>query len=247
MGRATISARWGVAGRTQKSPAGRAWWPAAQAVRRLGGEVVLLDGSDHVVAREPAPLGEALGAVLRRDGIELFLGTHATAARRAGDDYVLELDDGRELRGDRLLVAAGRRPRVDDIGLETLGGSSRTDTASPSTRTFAPASGCGPQATSPASGRSPTSASTRPRRRGEHPGEDREAHYEAVPRVTYTDPQAAAVGATGRAVQRNRARIRAREDRHVHTRVRGVLLGDLPHGPQEAPREVTAQQQPVRA
>ena len=85
----------------------------AQAVRRLGGEVALVDGAEHVLAREPAPLGEALGEVLRRDGIELVLGAHATAARRDGEDYVLELDDGRELRGDRLLVATGRRPRVD--------------------------------------------------------------------------------------------------------------------------------------
>jgi len=43
----------------------------AQAVRRLGGQVVLVEGADHVLAREPAPLGEALGEVLRRDGIEL--------------------------------------------------------------------------------------------------------------------------------------------------------------------------------
>ena len=93
----------------------------AQAVRRLGGEVVLVEGGEHVLAREPAPLGEALGEVLRRDGIELVLGVHATAARREGEDYILELDDGRELRGDRLLVATGRRPRVDGIGLETVG------------------------------------------------------------------------------------------------------------------------------
>jgi pyruvate/2-oxoglutarate dehydrogenase complex dihydrolipoamide dehydrogenase (E3) component len=93
----------------------------AQAVRRLGGEVVLVEGMEHVLASEPAPLGEALGEVLRRDGIELALGVHATAARHEGDEYVLELDDGRELRGDRLLVATGRRPRVDGIGLETVG------------------------------------------------------------------------------------------------------------------------------
>src|SRR5436190_22510101 len=63
----------------------------AQVVRRLGGEAVVIDMSDHLLGREPAPLGEALGEVLRRDGIELALGVQATAARRAGDEYVLEL------------------------------------------------------------------------------------------------------------------------------------------------------------
>ena len=52
----------------------------AQAVRRLGGEVTLVEAAGHVLAREPAPLGEALGEVLRRDGIELILGVHAAAA-----------------------------------------------------------------------------------------------------------------------------------------------------------------------
>ena len=168
----------------------------AQAVRRLGGEVALVEGASHVLAREPAPLGEALGEVLRRDGIKLLLGVHATAARREGDDYVLELDDGHVVRGDRLLVATGRRPRVDGIGLETVG-------IEPNPRGV------------------PVDAHLRAGERlwaigdvtgiwplthvGKYQGrvvaanilgEPREANYDAVPRVTYTDPQAAAAGAT---------------------------------------------------
>src|SRR5262249_43980978 len=56
----------------------------AQAVRRLGGDVTLAEGAAHVLARGPAPLGGALGEVLGADGIELLLGGHAAAARRAG-------------------------------------------------------------------------------------------------------------------------------------------------------------------
>src|SRR5262249_42936385 len=93
----------------------------AQAVRRLGGEVALVEGSEHLLPREPRRLGEALAEVLRRDGVEIALGMHATGARREGEHYALELDDGRTLRGDRLLVATGRRPRVEEIGLESVG------------------------------------------------------------------------------------------------------------------------------
>jgi pyruvate/2-oxoglutarate dehydrogenase complex dihydrolipoamide dehydrogenase (E3) component len=168
----------------------------AQAVRRLGGEAVVVQSRGHLLAREPASLGEALGEVLRRDGVELVLGVHATAARRDGADYVLTLDDGRELRGDRLLVATGRRPRVDGIGLETVG---------------VTADGHG----------IPVDAHLRAGERlwaigdvtglwllthvGKYQGdivaanilgESREADYSAVPRVVYTDPQAASVGAT---------------------------------------------------
>ena len=57
----------------------------AQAVRRLGGEVVLVANTKHVLPREPRPLGEALTEVLRRDGIELALGVQATGARHAVD------------------------------------------------------------------------------------------------------------------------------------------------------------------
>ena len=167
----------------------------AQVVRRLGGEVAVVEGADHVLSHDPAPLGAALAEALRRDGIEIHVGASAVAARREGGDYVLELDDGRELRGERLLVATGRRPRVEGIGLETVG-------ISPDARGI------------------PVDAHMRAGDRlwaigdvtgvwplthvGEYEGEivaanilgdPREVNYEAVPRVTYTDPQAAAVGA----------------------------------------------------
>ena len=176
----------------------------------------------HLLAHEPAPLGEALGDALRRDGIELLLGVHAVAARRDGHDYVLVLDDGRELRGDRLLVATGRRPRVAGLGLETAGVGS-TSTASGSMRS------CGPAERLWAIG---DVTGVRPlthvgKYQGEVVaanilGEPREASYEAVPRVVYTDPQAAAVGADRGPVQRDRAAVRGGQDGHLHARVRRV-------------------------
>src|SRR6516162_3127332 len=93
----------------------------AQAVRRLGGAVTLAERSAHLLSHEPEPLGDALGEELRRDGIELILGVHATGARRDGEEYVLVLDNGAEVRGDHLLVATGRRPRAHGVGLETVG------------------------------------------------------------------------------------------------------------------------------
>src|SRR5262245_13351185 len=56
----------------------------AQAVRRFGGEAVIVEAAPHLLAREPARLGEALGEVLAGEGIELALGVHAAAARRDG-------------------------------------------------------------------------------------------------------------------------------------------------------------------
>jgi dihydrolipoamide dehydrogenase len=175
---------------------GRVGVELAQAVRRLGGEVVLIERSKRVLPREPEPLGEALGEVLRRDGIELELDASVTAARRDGEDYALELADGRELRGDRLLVAAGRRPRVNGIGLETL-------------RMVPDARGIPVDAHLRVGGRlwaiGDVTGLSPLTHVGEYQarivaanilGEPREAHYEAVPRVTFTDPQAAAVGVT---------------------------------------------------
>jgi pyruvate/2-oxoglutarate dehydrogenase complex dihydrolipoamide dehydrogenase (E3) component len=168
----------------------------AQAVRRLGGEAVLVEGAERVLVREPAALGEAVGEVLRRDGIELVLGARATGARRDGDSYILELDDGRQLRGDRLLVATGRRPRVADIGLETVGIEIDGHGIPVDAHMRA---GEHLWAIGDVTGIWPLTHVGKYQGRvvaANILGEAREAHYEAVPRVTYTDPQAAAVGAT---------------------------------------------------
>jgi dihydrolipoamide dehydrogenase len=167
----------------------------AQAVRRLGGEVALADRSAHVLAREPAPLGEALGDVLRGEGIELVLSSSAAAVRREGEDYVVEIDDGRELRGDRLLVATGRRPRVHGIGLETVG--IEPDPHGVPVDAHLRVSD-GLWAIGDVTGIWPLTHVGKYQGdvvAGNILGEVREANYEAVPRVTYTDPQAAAVGA----------------------------------------------------
>jgi pyruvate/2-oxoglutarate dehydrogenase complex dihydrolipoamide dehydrogenase (E3) component len=165
----------------------------AQAVRRLGGEVVLVAG--QLLAREAAPLGEALGDVLRRDGVELIR-ARATGARRDGDDYVLELDDGRALRGDELLIATGRRPRVHGIGLETVGIEPNPRGLPVDSRLRA---GERLWAIGDVTGIWPLTHVGKYQGRvvaANILGEPREANYDAVPRVTFTDPQAGAVGAT---------------------------------------------------
>jgi dihydrolipoamide dehydrogenase len=168
----------------------------AQACRRLGGEVVLIERGERPLAREAAQLGDALATVLQRDGIELILGVGVTAAALDGSDYVLTLDDGRELRGDRVLVATGRRPRVHGIGLETVGiepdphGVKVDASLRAGERLWAigDVTGIFPLThVGKYQGRVVASNLL---------GTPRSANYDAVPRVTYTDPQAAAVGAT---------------------------------------------------
>jgi dihydrolipoamide dehydrogenase len=173
---------------------GSAGLEIAQVVRRLGGEVVLVEGADRVIPREPAPLGAALAEALRRDGVELRLGVQATMALRDGDDYVLRLSDGTDVRGERLLVATGRRPRVEGIGLETVGVKAdphgiRVDEylrAGERLWAIGDVNGIWPLTHVGEYEGDVVAANIA--------GEDRPANYEAVPRVTYTDPQAAAVG-----------------------------------------------------
>jgi pyruvate/2-oxoglutarate dehydrogenase complex dihydrolipoamide dehydrogenase (E3) component len=165
----------------------------SQVVLSLGGAVTVVEGADRMVPHEAAPLGEALSEVLRRDGAELVLGARATAARRDGADYVLTLGDGRELRGDKLLVATGRRPRPPE-GLDTVG-----VTAGPHGIPVDSRLRAGERLWALGDVTGIWMLTHVGKYQGEIVaanilGEPREAHYEAVPRVVYTYPQAGAVG-----------------------------------------------------
>src|ERR1700734_228525 len=168
----------------------------AQVVQRMGGEAVIIEGAERVLPREAAPLGQALGEALRQGGIELILGKRATAARREGAEYVLALDDGPELRGDRLLIATGRRPRVAGIGLDTVGVTADPHRGIPVDEhlragerlwAFGDVNGIWPLTHVGEYEGDVVAANIA--------GDPHPVNYEAVPRVTYTDPQAAAVGA----------------------------------------------------
>jgi pyruvate/2-oxoglutarate dehydrogenase complex dihydrolipoamide dehydrogenase (E3) component len=168
----------------------------AQAVHRLGGEVTLVEGAPNLLVHEAKPLGEALAQILRGEGIELYLGATAAVARREGEEYILELDDGIKLSGDRLLVATGRRPRIENLGLETVGvevnghGVPVDSRLRVAERLWAVGDITGIwQLTHVGKYQGEVVASN-------ILGEPREANYDAVPRVVFTDPQAAAAGAT---------------------------------------------------
>jgi len=166
----------------------------AQAITRLGASVTIVERSDHLLPREPRALGDGVADALRGDGVVLRLGSAPTAALKDGAEYVLEFADGSQARGDHLLVATGRRPRVEGIGLETVGvtadprgiGVDARMSAGPGLWAIGDVTGLW-QLTHVGEYQGRVAASNILRR-------PREARYEAVPRVTFCDPQAASVG-----------------------------------------------------
>ena len=97
----------------------------SQALARLGAEVVLLEREDRVLpAAEPAA-SAVVDAALRDAGVEVRVGADVTAARRSRAGWRIELGagggEGEVISADDVLVAAGRRPRLDGLGLSAAG------------------------------------------------------------------------------------------------------------------------------
>jgi dihydrolipoamide dehydrogenase len=95
----------------------------AQAYISLGAQVTIVEAGPRLIAAEEEFASEMVDESLQRLGVRVLLDARATVVRRerAGGPVTLELEDGRSVTGEELLVAIGRRPRTDGIGLESLG------------------------------------------------------------------------------------------------------------------------------
>ena len=169
----------------------------AQFLARFGSRVAVVQGADRLAEREDERVCALLSEALVADGIDVHTGVQAQ--RVAGHDGAREvtLSDGTTLRGERVLVAAGRRPRAHDIGLETIG-------VEPGPRGGIPVDDrCrvtdGVWAAGDCTGVLQFTHVAKYQARvamADMRGEPVSADYRAIPRVIFTDPEVAAVGMT---------------------------------------------------
>lgn len=96
----------------------------AQAFRRFGSKVTLIELGPHILAREDADAAEILHGAFVREGIDLQLGVKINGVETNGSDRILHLEcDGRllDLTVDAILVGVGRTPNLDGLDLDKAG------------------------------------------------------------------------------------------------------------------------------
>ncbi len=93
----------------------------AQAYATLGSRVTVIEAEQRLLPREEPFAGQELRQALTSRGIDVRTGVRAAVARRDGPVVTVTISDGREIHGEEILVATGRRPRTGDLGLETVG------------------------------------------------------------------------------------------------------------------------------
>ncbi len=92
----------------------------AQAWHSLGSETVLIEAMDRILPAEEPFASKQVGDALREAGVEMHEGIQATAVHRNGERVTVEVEGGNSIAGDELLVAVGRQGRTGGIGLEKV-------------------------------------------------------------------------------------------------------------------------------
>jgi pyruvate/2-oxoglutarate dehydrogenase complex dihydrolipoamide dehydrogenase (E3) component len=92
--------------------------------RRFGSEVTVVEIGPRLTPREDEDVSDAIADFLAREGVTLRLSATCLSVFMSGEDIVMHVDCGDgapEIRGSHLLIATGRRPNTDDLGLERAG------------------------------------------------------------------------------------------------------------------------------
>jgi dihydrolipoamide dehydrogenase len=173
----------------------------AQAFQTLGAQVTLIEGERRLLPREEEFACEQVTEALAEQGVDIRTGQKASAVRRDGGEVSVTLGDGATVTGDELLVAVGRTPQVDGLGLESVG--IEPDGYVEVDRHSRVAGRDWLYAIGDLNGRAPFThmAKYQARVAADHVlGKDSAAAHGAdgqlAPRVIFTDPQVAAVGHT---------------------------------------------------
>ena len=93
----------------------------AQAYSSLGAKVVLIEAEQRLLPREETFAGEQLRSALLECGVKIHLGTKAKAVHRDDSGVIVTLENGERIGAEEILVAVGRHPLTDDLGLESVG------------------------------------------------------------------------------------------------------------------------------
>lgn len=170
----------------------------------FGSQVTLIEQAERLLAGEAPFAGDLLADTFRRMGADVRLGVAATSAERTETGLRLRLSDGGHIDADRILVAAGRRPRVADLGLEALGvpvdpdrGITVDATCQARVAAETATDGTTVWAAGDVTGVAPYTHSANYQARvvaANVLGKRREADYRAIPRAVYTTPSVYAVG-----------------------------------------------------
>ena len=167
----------------------------SQVHARFGTKVVLVDTSDQLLGREETSIAELLEQVLRDEGIDVRVGTGLDRVEAVDGGALCHLSDGSTVQVERVLVATGRKPSTDDLGLDVLGIEPGDD------------GGIGVDehcrvtdhvwAAGDVTAIAPYTHTANYQARvvaANLLGESRTADYSAIPRAVYTDPSVASVG-----------------------------------------------------
>ncbi|WP_296071744.1 FAD-containing oxidoreductase [uncultured Agrobacterium sp.] len=92
----------------------------AQMYRRFGAEVTVIERGQQLAPREDADISDAIANILSGDGIKVLMNHNLLSVTKEEAGAVIRTDQG-EVRGSHVLVALGRRPNTDDLGLDLAG------------------------------------------------------------------------------------------------------------------------------